>query len=614
MPERALWESADGRTCLNRNRSSERTNIVTKAKILLIMDDAEYKTALESALKRLDYSVKQPRGSYLEEVYDEVPHLIVIDEKYREGDGRRIALGVKEDPVLRHIPVILLTGEVHTVVRKRLERIDRLVPKSKNIRALVAIVREILARNLHELDLNPLTHLPGIRSSLLKMERAIRSRREISICCIDLTDLWAFNNAYGDIRGDQVIVTLSKIIKDALTRYGAIDDFLGHLGGDDFIVTVKTDRAAQVCEAIIRKFDELSDTFYDAHDREQGYLVQRSKEGILTQYPLMRVSIAVIPNNKLPTKEVSQISQISTEFKGTMKTLPGSCYVRYHAKLPSESPGAANAQSEEHYEICFPTQAKTVMVPKLYRHGGDRIFLRSVLKDKEIRTVFQPIVDLQTKEIMGYEALSRTANEKILDEASVLFTAAREADCVKELDALCIERALKSGQKLPEGAKLFLNINHETFLDEKVLRKLFDAKGSLGFKNLVVEVTEQSLLRSFDKIRTILLELKEQGMQVAIDDVGGGAVSLRDVAILKPDFIKFDRSLIRQLDQNTTKQQIILSMILFARGIRAKTTAEGIMRQEEYEAALMCGIDLGQGHYFGKPAEEFSTKSGTVKR
>ena len=127
----------------------------------------------------------------------------------------------------------------------------------------------------------------------------------------------------------------------------------------------------------------------------------------------------------------------------------------------------------------------------------------------------------------------------------------------------------------------------------------------IGFKNIVIEVTEQSILRSFDKIREALLELKEQGVSVAIDDVGGGAVSLRDVAVLKPDYMKFDRSLIRQIDISTTKQQIIISLLHFARSIHAVTTAEGIETKEEYEAVLMCGIDIAQGYYFARPGNAF---------
>ena len=92
---------------------------------------------------------------------------------------------------------------------------------------------------------------------------------------------------------------------------------------------------------------------------------------------------------------------------------------------------------------------------------------------------------------------------------------------------------------------------------------------------------------------------------VGIDDVGGGAVSLRDVAVLRPDYIKLDRSLIRQIDTTTSKQQIVMSLNVFARGIGAKTVAEGIETAEELEAVRMCGADLGQGFYLARPGEPF---------
>ncbi len=178
---------------------------------------------------------------------------------------------------------------------------------------------------------------------------------------------------------------------------------------------------------------------------------------------------------------------------------------------------------------------------------------------------------------------------------------------VRQLDRLCLDMALKNGQGLPADKKLNLNLNHETLIDQKSIKHLFSEKGAIGFKSIVIEITEESILGSFQKMRETLSELKDQGASVAIDDIGGGAVSLRDVAILKPDYLKFDRSLIRQIDKNTTKQRIVLSMLLFASGIGATTTAEGIETKEEYEAVLACGVHLGQGYYFARPAKQFIT-------
>jgi len=316
----------------------------------------------------------------------------------------------------------------------------------------------------------------------------------------------------------------------------------------------------------------------------------------------MSVSIAIVSNQTAGIEEVSQVSHVAGELAKTMRTMPGSCYALYH---PSQKKPEKDTPENSH-EIHFPGKMKSVVIPGSTANPDQYVaFFYSILKEKQIQTLYQPLVDLKQKRVVGYEALSRPILYYPSNEASTLFGVARQTNHVKELDRLCVEFALKSAQTIAQDAKLFLNLNHETLLDPVEMRDLFADKGSIGFKNIVIEITEQSILRSFDKLRKALAELKEQGVGIAIDDVGGGAVSLRDVAMLKPDYIKFDRSLIRQIDVSTTKQQILLSLILFAKGIGAVTVAEGIETKEECEASLICGIQLAQGYYFARPGKPF---------
>ncbi len=257
-------------------------------------------------------------------------------------------------------------------------------------------------------------------------------------------------------------------------------------------------------------------------------------------------------------------------------------------------------------EFHFPSKKESVKLPGQHLNlHKDPLFLSTLIKSKKIKTYYQPIIDLRSKKIIGYEALTRSLQSDLFSDATLLFDLARKANKIKELDRICVDQALKSAQNLKPDEKLFLNLNTETLLDPAVMKNLFSYKGAIGFKNIVIEVTEQSILRSFEKMREALEELRGQGVSVAIDDVGGGAVSLRDVSLLKPDYMKFDRSLIRQIDASTMKQQIILSMILFANGIGATTAAEGIETKKEYETLLMCGIHLGQGYFFARPGVAF---------
>lgn len=569
-----------------------------KGKILLMIDDA---ALAKGARDRLDGEnflfLEMSGGNVLQRVFDEVPHLILIDEGYNGGEGRLAAHHIKEDVVLKNIPIILLVKKL-TFYDEHDEIIDAYCEWG-SLEKLLGCVRETITQKHNDLDLNPLTRLPGTRSSVTRIEGAVSASRRFCVCCVDLSDLSAYNSAYGDARGDEIIVKLGLIIQDAVKREGSKEDFTGHLGGDDFIVLTGHDTAIRISEAIIRGFDETIANFYDEEDRRKGHILQRSKEGKLTQYPLMSVSIAIVSGDNMPRTEISEIGRIATELKKYMKSMPGSCYIQYHHHADGST------AEEENLEVCFPSKMESVKVPGLAAVAKKyTTFFTSILKRKRIQSVYQPIIDLRTKEIIGYEALTRSLDEhfKVPEH---LFTLARESGRIKELDKLCVDFALKSGQALHGDRKLFLNLNHETLIDSRFMKDLFSEKGVIGYKNLVIEVTEQSILRSFDRVRDALQELKEQGVSVAIDDLGGGAVSLRDVAMLKPNYIKFDRSLIRSIDTSVTKQQIVLSLILFANGIHATTTAEGIETKREYETLLMCGIQLGQGYYFARPDKPF---------
>ena len=574
-----------------------------KNKILLIIEDKALGAAVTRELRKLrGTTLLDCRDRVMDKVFDEVPHLIVIDENFHESQGRRIAQVLKEDMVLRHIPVILLAEDPFLTRTLKSEKIDGWVTKSKVSQSLNTQVRAVLDKNHNELDLNPLTSLPGARSSVLRIERAIRLKTPFAVCYITLTNLAAFHSAYGDVRSDEIILRLSHIVRDAVKYRASPGDFVGHLGGDDLIVVTRSDLAEPISQVIVQNFDAVIPNFYDPQDRQQKYLVQRNKEGALTQYPLMSVSIAVIQNEGRPRYEMPQISKIAGDLKKYMESLPGSSYILYRRKKPAKK----GSRQKDSLEVHFAGKIQSVTIAE---SGGDSdrslALFKSLLRSKSISTLYQPLVDLNTRRVVGYEALTRSLSEYLSEDTHFLFSAAREAGLVKELDRLCVEYALKNGQAFRADQKLFLNLNHETLLDPKLMRNLFADKGNIGYKNIVIEVTEQSILRSFDKVREALMGLKEQGVSVAIDDLGGGAVSLRDVAVLKPDYIKFDRSLIRQIDSSTTKQQIVLSMILFARGIHSQTAAEGIETKQEYETAQMCGVDLGQGYYFAKPGPAF---------
>lgn len=565
-----------------------------KTKILLICPDTPLRDAIRGEGLPIDWACPSDTDDLIRCVFDEVPNLIAIDEDYC-ASGLEAALRLKQDVVLKYIPVVLLVG---SLPQETNPDIDRYALKSAAPAEIAQQLHTTAEHNYHELDLNPLTSLPGMRSSVLRIEDALVSLRQFAVCCVDLSDLAAFNSVYGDTRGDGVIIALGEILRRVLAKHGGAEDFIGHLGGDDFIIVTEPERAARISESLIEDFDAMIESFYDPGDHERGYIIGPHEDGKPSRYPIMCVSVVIVHNEDGQLHEMSEVSRIAGELKKHMISLPGSCYIKYGLGKEAVARSAGST-----LEVRFPGRPKSLSPARQTAARAQRsaLFQRLILRARQIRTVYQPIVDLTHGGIVGYEALTRALSSYPIDEASHLFADARSFGRVKELDRICVEQAFRSAQELSPRQMIFINVNHETLIDDELIAELFMHRGRLSFRNIVIEVTEHSLLRSFDKIRDALAGLKEQGVAVAIDDVGGGAVSLRDVAVLKPDYIKFDRSLIRQIDHNPTKQQIVLSMILFARAIHARTTAEGIETAEEYATVLQCGVDLGQGYYIARP-------------
>ncbi len=572
-----------------------------KSKILIVTADLKLVGFLQKQLGKLHKLIHLAEGEILKKIFSEVPHLILIDEGFEGTRGGEAAELLKEDALLKFIPTVFLVAKTPSPDSEVPSPVNFYFEKGRDSGELLYLIERVLSQSYNEIDLNPLTRLPGIRSTVVRLEKAIASKKSFAVLSVDMSSLEVFNSVYGDARGDEVIIRLGEIVLDIVSQGAPGEIFLGHLGGDDFLVVADPKFAVSISKMVIRNFDEAIPNFYDAHDRQQGFVLSQNKEGVSTRYPVMSISIAVIENETYPIGDVADISRIAGIMQMKMKSLPGSCYMKnrqeYYDSVAAEEPQGVYA----------PGKYKDVKIYGLNEQEKIELFNEVVLRRKSISTVYQPIVDLKTLKVVGYEALTRGVPESPFQDPTLMFHMARESGMVRQLDRLCLDMALKNGQGLPADKKLNLNLNHETLIDQKSIKHLFSEKGAIGFKSIVIEITEESILGSFQKMRETLSELKDQGASVAIDDIGGGAVSLRDVAILKPDYLKFDRSLIRQIDKNTTKQRIVLSMLLFASGIGATTTAEGIETKEEYEAVLACGVHLGQGYYFARPAKQFIT-------
>jgi diguanylate cyclase (GGDEF)-like protein len=184
-------------------------------------------------------------------------------------------------------------------------------------------------RKLEEmyLDASPLTRLPGGIAIENVLKKRLDSNLQIAFCVLDLDNFKAFNDRYGYANGSEVIKETARIIENAVKMKGSADDFIGHVGGDDFVVITTQDNMREVSNEIITQFDSRIPNFYDPVDRERGHILGKTRQGIEMQFPIMTISIAIVTNERRRLSNPLEASEIAAELKDYAKTIPKSVYV-----------------------------------------------------------------------------------------------------------------------------------------------------------------------------------------------------------------------------------------------------------------------------------------------
>lgn len=231
-------------------------------------------------------------------------------------------------------------------------------------------------------------------------------------------------------------------------------------------------------------------------------------------------------------------------------------------------------------------------------------FLNVLLQEK-VHSVFQPVVELATGEVHGFEALARGPEVHGFTHPGALFQAAAEAGLSFQLDCLCRRAALRGASgSIPRSRKLFLNVLPSSIRDPAFrIDRIGTTLDSVGLapENLVFEVSERESIRHYELFREIVDYYKGVGVRFALDDTGAGYASLEAVMQLEPDYIKVDISLVRAIDTDLGRQTLMSALNTVALSINAHVIAEGIERAEELHTLREIGVTYGQGYLLGRP-------------
>ncbi len=226
-----------------------------------------------------------------------------------------------------------------------------------------------------------------------------------------------------------------------------------------------------------------------------------------------------------------------------------------------------------------------------------RCTLTELIETENIEIAFQPIIDLRSGDCLGVEALSRFPEP--FGPPEQLFADADEVGLSLELERLAIREAWHGLERLHPAQFLAFNVSPDALLE---LGSRAQLRTDLPLSQLVVEVTEQSVVQSYADLRDVVAPLRAQGLRIAVDDAGAGYASLHHIVELRPDFIKVDRSLVHGVADDHARRVAVSAFVLLSLDLGATVIAEGVERPRDLSTLCDLGVHAAQGYLLGRPS------------
>lgn len=304
-----------------------------KEKILIADDDEEIRDLLRFSLENEQYQVIETRDGEQawERVQMEKPDLVILDVMMPKLTGYEVCEKIRSDGYTSLIPVIMLTSLAQT--KDKITGIklgaDEYLTKPFEPFELTMRVEGLIKRTKEALSANPLTGLPGNISIETEIKRRLDEKEPFTILYLDADNFKAYNDKYGFEKGDKVIRLISTIVRDTVRTLGKKSDFVGHIGGEDFLILTMPERAEVISIRILEFFESYIPQQYDEDVRKRGYIWGVDRAGKKIQFPIMTLSIGVVLDvNRDEFKHYSEVVDRAKTLLKSAKDQPGNSYVK----------------------------------------------------------------------------------------------------------------------------------------------------------------------------------------------------------------------------------------------------------------------------------------------
>jgi len=533
-----------------------------KIRILVIDDDAELAATVGGALETQGYEVFTADGGErgLELAYTHRPHLVLLDVMMPGMDGyqvcRELQFGYTKD-----IPVVFLTAKTQLVHMMEANRSGASAYITKPFRTehLLQTVRDVLRDASVYYD--EITGLPTLANVQIEVQRMLFDHSQLGLIYITLEGVHALEQLQGFEVVDDVFRVIGRRLTEARGQLIRNEDFVSISSlGNAFLVVLSPARAHSVI---------ADDDMIAIKHRLERQLLESLEEELENQL-LTKIGLYV---------GYARLSQ--------------SPKVRFRRALLDSIDQATRGIQNERNETRHRLRAE----------------FDEVIEKGRIACVYQPIVKLDDFSVLGYELLARGPVDSELHRPDALFEVARDEDRVPELDRLCRMTAARGSTTLPshylrfintEPLNLFFHSHSDLFIQEFIAATPEDLRGQT-----VMEITENSVIDDFARMRDVVRRLREQGFRIAIDDAGAGYAGLQTMVEIEPDFIKLDMSLIRNLGSSLVKQKLVGTLRDFCHQADITLMAEGIETRDQLDTLIRLGIEYGQGFLFAHPGSPY---------
>jgi EAL domain-containing protein (putative c-di-GMP-specific phosphodiesterase class I)/DNA-binding response OmpR family regulator len=541
-------------------------------KILIVDDDEDILLIVQTILASAGYSAVTAHNGRegVDMALEVLPDLILLDVMMPELSGWEVCTTLKNAPETRQIPIAMLTvkSEIRDLITGMQVGADDYITKPFTRRKLLSTVRKLLDERgeatpaylpseneevrFKNLLFDSVTELPTVPIIIDALRDRLLDNRDLGVLFIDVEQYSHIEETYGWEVFDALLRHTGKALRRMLGTVFGAEDFVAvnRAGGSDFYVFTGMEPGEDALARLQRKARQVEESLRGSLDEEFGSRIHK-RIGVFVGYSVIH------PNPQMRVE-------------------------RLVYRALRQAIGVATTKEEERQSLLRET-------------------FQDILRKRRIRTVYQPIFDLNTMELHGHEALTRGPIDTAFESPELLFQFAGDHEAIWELEQLCIDSAAAHYVANP-GYNLFINVEADsiTALTDKkeTLEPLLRLK-----HRVVIEVTERSAIRDIPVFREALVALREKGFRIAIDDAGSGYASLQSIAELRPNYLKVANTLVTGLHADTIKRDVVEMLVNLAKRIDAVCVAEGIETPEDLEECRRLGIPYGQGFYLGVPED-----------